>query len=198
MERGHLPMRRSKPRDLSPTKYMRHVCLFLGGIGLLFGYTPAYAHLIGGTHEVRHDGYFIDIGFQPEFPTTDAVTRFDFSVFDESDKNQSDVFTDVWVRIVHDDTDRTVFSGNLHNPDFGPTGFGMYLTDAGSYTVHARFQKNFRIVVATEFSITVVDRVPDVESADDTAQIGWLLGIAGGIALIGGLASILQYRKRVA
>jgi hypothetical protein len=161
-------------------------CSILLGLISCSLYLPSFAHTTGGTHEVTVDDYFIDIGYEPEFPTTAAPTRFDFSLF--SATTTIDVpYSDVWVTIAQNET--LLFSGSISNPRIGPTGFSLLLTTPGAHTVTARFLDDTTIVAETTFTLPVI-------ASDDSAAVGWVwwLVVAGTLAVL--VATLVGWRWR--
>jgi hypothetical protein len=144
------------------------------------------AHEDGGTHEVVVDEKLIDIGYQPEFPTTDASIWFDFSLFSATSTDTL-TFTAVWVTI--ELADKTIFSGNITNPRIGPTGFSLLLDTPGTYTVRARYLDDTTTVALTQFALTVN------ALTQNQAVPNWVVAalVAGGSAMI---LSIIGWQRR--
>lgn len=137
------------------------------------------AHEDGGTHEVVVDDMLIDIGYQPEFPTTAVGTWFDFSLFSASSTDTLS-FTAVWVTIELSDT--TIFSGNITNPRIGPTGFSLLLDTPGTYTVRARYLDDTTTVALTQFPLTVTASTPN-QAIPNWAVVALVAG--GSVVILG-------------
>ncbi len=148
----------------------------------------AIAHTNGGTHEVTIDEYFIDIGYQPEFPDTAGLTRFDFSLFSAT-STEDIVYTDVWVTVTRGET--TIFSGSISNPRIGPTGFSTLLTTPGVYTIAARFLNDTTTVTETTFTLPVA---AGSSTAPDRYPLGLLL-ISAVAGLLLGLSCWYGWRR---
>lgn len=119
------------------------------------------AHTSGNSYEEHKDGYLIDIGYTPEFLTQGTVSRFDFDAVHVASSSEKDVFTDIWVRVLH--AEDVVFSGDIHNPEYGQAGLSMMLSEPGSYEMFVRFQNRGDEVVGTSF-------IFEVTTADDTSS----------------------------
>lgn len=143
------------------------------------------AHGTGGTYEESIDGYYIDNGFTPEEPTVGSLARFDFSVTNESDPEE-DSYTDVWVRITKQG--ELVFSGDIHNPNIGPTGFTQVFSEPGEYEIFSRFQNDSDTVVEATYTITVLPSNSKAEGATEGADVSafiWLCLAAAFGLLVG-------------
>jgi hypothetical protein len=147
------------------------------------------AHSEGSSFEAELDGYFIDVGYEPEFPSANEQTRFDFSL--TSDAHDAS-FTDVWVYIEKDGV--IYFSGGIHKALFGPTGLSIILPESGTYIFSTRFQNEGALVVKSEFSLDIPP------SADqflvDTNYPFLLAGLLAGF-LFGCLSVFLKRRLRL-
>lgn len=153
--------------------------------------TKVQAHLFGGTYEVSKEGYFIDIGYQPEFPQAGSIIRFDFSIFDESEPN-SEIFSSVWVRITKKATEQVVFSGSLHEPRFGPAAMGLYIDNPGTYVVYARFEDGLNIVTEVDFEIEV-----EKGAASEQEQYSYThFYVSALVVLLCGLFAFVLWRWR--
>lgn len=152
-----------------------------------------FAHGEGGTFEVSKDGYFIDIGYSPEYVQAERRVRFDFIAYDESTiSSQEELFDSVWVRLEKEE--EVVFSGNLSRPSFGPTGFATILPSAGMYKVYARFQKDEQMVTDAEFLLKVNSSTTTTKQQSDNwidLQVFVPLILLLGVAIVG-----LLYRYR--
>ncbi len=138
--------------------------------------TLVQAHGSGGTYEEIIDGYQIDIGYTPEVVETTSSIRFDFQAYvAENPQATSSEFHDVWVRIEKEG--KLFFAGDVHKPVFGPTGFSTILTEAGEYTVYARFQNSGDSLVEAEFPLTVTENTAEKSVNDKLSLL--LMGLAG-------------------
>lgn len=150
------------------------ICLTSGAV------TTAQAHGDGASFEETKDGYFIDIGYDPAEPTVGEAIRFDFSVEEVGSTSTTKIHSDVWVRIMHED--RVQFSGGIHRPVFGPTGFAYVPHAPGEYEIFARFQDGSEKIVESSFSLYVT--VPEERRSLDVkrhylgAMVGFLLGLS--------------------
>lgn len=111
------------------------------------------AHGDGASFETEADGYFIDIGYDPELVVAGERVRFDFNTYPSVASSTGEVFTDVWVSIEQDKN--LIFSGAVDKPTFGATGFNIVLPSAGEYELKARFQNNGVKVSEATFPLTV-------------------------------------------
>jgi hypothetical protein len=111
------------------------------------------AHGDGASFETEVEGYFIDIGYDPEFVVAGERVRFDFNTYPTTASSTGEVFTDVWVSIEQDKN--LIFSGAVDKPTFGATGFNIVLPNAGEYELKARFQNNGTKVSEAAFPLTV-------------------------------------------
>jgi len=150
------------------------------------------AHGDGASYEETIGNYFVDIGYDPVVPTAGEIIRFDFSVEDQESTSTAKIFTDVWVRIMYDNA--VQFSGGIHRPVFGPTGFAYVPYEAGTYTVFARFQNESEKIVETEFDVVVVS---DSESDESTfvTIVPYVFVCLFGI-LIGAFSVVVMRRVR--
>lgn len=143
-----------------------------------------FAHGSGFSYEETKDGYLIDIGYDPEVPTQSDRVRFDFTVsqVDSATAVEDPAYTDVWVRIMHGE--ELFFSGNIHKPIFGPTGFNVVFPDAGTYDITARFQSNGKKVVETSFPFVIeAEAIPVDWTPWLIGGMATLLGLGGGVAI---------------
>lgn len=116
------------------------------------------AHGVGGTYESIQGEYFIDIGYTPEFPIDGTRVRFDYNLYQAISTSTNVMFTDVWARIEKNDV--TYFSGSVHQPSIGPTGFSYLFTEPGLYKISARFQSDLDVVVDDSFFLNVATSTP--------------------------------------
>jgi hypothetical protein len=156
---------------------------------LLQASTGAQAHGSGISHEEQKNGYFIDIGYDQEFPIAQDSLRFDFVTYPEDRGSiEGEVFTDVWVRISQDR--ELFFSGGINKPVFGATGFTYMFPREGTYEVFARFQNDGETVVETSFTINVLPMVIEEE-------VSWLgLVGAGSAGFVLGAGGMLLLRRK--
>lgn len=111
------------------------------------------AHGDGASFETEVDGYFIDIGYDPEFIVAGERVRFDFNTYPTVASSSGETFTDVWVSIEQDKN--LIFSGAIDKPTFGSTGFNIVLPEQGAYELKARFQNNGAKVAEVTFPFSV-------------------------------------------
>lgn len=115
------------------------------------------AHGSGVSIEAVIDGYLVDIGYSPEFITTERPARFDFLLFEGATSTVSNevVFTDVWVRI--EQAERLLFAGGIDVPVFGAAGMSYQFPVAGEYEVFVRYQDERQALVETSFVLAVTE-----------------------------------------
>ena len=152
--------------------------------------TFVLAHGGGVSYEEQKNGYFIDIGYNEEFPVAHEPIRFDFVTYPEDKESiEGEVFTDVWVRISEDK--KLYFSGGINKPKFGVTGFTYAFPQEGTYQILARFQNDGETVVETSFFIEVL---PVIEDSGDYN----LIFIVGGISFtLGTMIMFFLRRKKI-
>jgi len=156
---------------------------------LLQAHAAVFAHGDGVSHEEQKDGYFIDIGYDQEFPVAQDSLRFDFVTYpDDKESIKGEVFTDVWVRISQER--ELFFSGGINKPAFGTTGFTYVFPREGTYEVLARFQNDGETVVETSFTIDVLPMVV-------VEKIAWVsLVSAGSVGFVLGTGVGLLFRRK--
>lgn len=140
------------------------------------------AHGTGGTYEETVNGYSIDNGFTPEEPTVGEITRFDFSVASETEA-ANDIYTDVWVRITKEK--ELIFSGDIHNPNIGPTGFTHVFLEPGEYEIFSRFQNDSETIVEATYFINVLPDGSSSGSGGGSQSFLWL-SLAAALGLVVG------------
>lgn len=153
-------------------------------ISYFIGIHAVNAHGTGVSFEEEKDGYFIDIGYSEELPEAMKPLRFDFSAILPNTPEEN-VFTDVWVRIAQGR--ELYFSGGIHQPVFGSTGFTYVFPKEGEYEVTARFQNEGETVVETSFFLTVVPNEAALKPVNPYA--------AAASGLLVGLMSMFFLRK---
>lgn len=157
---------------------------------LLQAHVAVFAHGDGVSHEEQKDGYFIDIGYDQEFPVAQDSLRFDFVTYpDDKESIEGEVFTDVWVRISQDR--ELFFSGGINKPEFGTTGFTYVFPREGTYEVLARFQNDGEAVVETSFFIEVLPTTTEKK----VAWVSLVFASSAGFVLGGAVVFLFRRKK---
>lgn len=170
-----------------------HLCTFVVVLSSFFflNYSLVSSHGTGVSYEETKDGFKIDIGHD-EFISAEESTRFDFALFPENpDSTEGEVFTDVWVTFTKDK--KIFFAGGINKPVFGTTGFTYVFPKEGIYTVSARFQKDGETLVKTEFPLTIIAPLDQVESTSPFL----FLSVFGGFGVLMGITGTIVIRKLV-
>lgn len=150
------------------------------------GFAMTSAHGTGLTLEEMVDGGFVDIGVSVTEITDDTSAVFDFSLF-ETEGGEEVAFTDIWVRLVRDDT--TVFASGIHNARLGGALMTYTFPTAGSYNLIVRFQDDGRAVAQATFPLEVK------KGKNDTTQQNIQFAVAGLLGAIVALAGHMFIRK---
>src|SRR5690606_18034070 len=100
-------------------------------IGTLFFTTGqiAQAHLSGLILEEIVGQYSVDVSLSELTVFTDKKSRYEFELFDATEKTERIPFTDVWVRITKEG--KSVFTSNIFNPELGRAGMTLALHEPG-------------------------------------------------------------------
>lgn len=109
------------------------------------------AHGTGASHESVVDGYLIDIGYSASEPTVGESVQFDFALTKEGSTVPYD---DVWVRI-EDEAGNILLATGLYNSEYGGPRLTYRFSEAGTYTVNARYEQGSTPLVERSFSISV-------------------------------------------
>ncbi len=144
------------------------------------------AHTSGASIEKVVGNYLLDVGFTPEFLFEDTQIRFDFSVYDNTTKQEIS-FSEVWVRIEKEG--KLLFAGGLNKARFGATGLAYNFSEGGNYKVSARFSGATSTIAEAEFDLPVTEIVEPLtkrewfKSALYTSCF-WLVSIITIIAVV--------------
>ena len=161
-------------------KYLFSIIILLAGITF-----AAHGHGSGQTLEKIIGDIVIDMDYDSYSQEIDAqtATRFNFNIWNK-DRTEMLEFTDVWVRIAPQEQG-IVFAGDMHNPEFGATGFTYTFPKPGFYEVTIRFQKQGESLhEEVMFPLTVA--MGETQSSSGglrTTVVGIGLGIVIGLAI---------------
>jgi hypothetical protein len=130
------------------------------------------AHAVGVSHEAYVDGIHIDIAYSSAAPTAGESVIFDFNLpLEEEDER----YTDVWVRVDGEDGSVKLATA-VYNAEFGGPRLSYVFSEAGTYTLSARYENEGEVLVKTEWPITVV---PARENP--LASFAWYIYLLGGV-----------------
>ena len=167
------------------TLKLSYYTLFL--ITLLFlTSTLVFGHGFGVSYEEDVDGYFVDIGYDPEVITTESRVRLEFDITNKETQEINE-YSDLWLRINQDK--KTVFAGGINKPEFGAAGILYTFPEAGLYEVSVRFQDDGEKLTEVSFPL-------DVNSVAEATSTSTLL-MTGFIGLfLGGLLTFILMRRK--
>ncbi|MHB1086569.1 MAG: hypothetical protein ACYCZ0_02365 [Minisyncoccota bacterium] len=173
-------------------------------LALLLVPNAAFAH--GGAAltftSTTTEGYIVDVDIEDGYLESGVFTRIDFGLFADVARTKSVDFTDMWVRIVDEDSTpkgTTLFAGPIAKPDVGGNGFAFRFPKAGVYTLSVRYndanQGAYGETVAdAEFALNVS------RSADENTfgfgvefWVGLLAGLFGTVIAV--LPFVLQSKR---
>lgn len=150
-----------------------------------------FAHGTGVSFEETKNGYTVDIGYD-ESIFAGAPSRFDFILHpDDTDTVEGEVFTDVWVRVAQGRN--LFFSGDMHKPIYGSTGFTYIFPKEGVYEIFSRFQKDDDTLVESTFTVEV-GQSPDAQGSGTLPFAKLLFALVG--LVLGGLTTFFLTRKK--
>jgi len=157
-------------------------------IALLLLFTPnmSSGHGLGVSYEETVDGYFVDVGYDPEIITTESRVRLEFDITNE-ETGETNEYSDLWLRINKDK--QTVFAGGVHKPDFGNAGVLYTFPEDGLYEVSVRYQNNGEKLTEVKFPLNV-NSVAESTSTSTLLMTG-LVGL-----ILGGIATFILMRRR--
>lgn len=147
------------------------------------------AHGFGESFEEQVGDILVDIGYSTEEFITDTSTIFDFEILDNEGREIA--FTDVWVRIVGEDT--TVFASGIRNGRLGGSIMTYIFPKAGSYELSARFQKDGEKIAEATFPLVVLEG-EDAPSQNPLSLLIVLFGVFAGTVFGFGLGSVVSGR----
>ena len=108
----------------------------------------ALAHSTGSSLEKIEGEYKIDIGVSQEAIGVGDSTRFSFELYSSQTQEPVD-YSDVWVFIR--DSQKTLFSSDLHSRAGLLTTMNYVFTAPGSYTLEARYMLDGKKLAETSF-----------------------------------------------
>ncbi len=178
--------------------------LALGVVFFLSNPESVFAHGEAGMTftSTTTEGRIVDVDYGDTYIEADRIGRFDFGLFEDGARQKQVNFTDMWVRIRHDDGSRVgklLFAGPVAKQEFGGNGFSFVFPEGGAYTLSVRYNdadkdKFGETVAEAEFELDVL-RNPD----DDKFGFGmeFWVGLIGGLFMaVVGLLPILMRQKK--
>jgi len=112
--------------------------------------TLVSAHGDGASFETIVGDYLVDIGYEPELPTSGERLVLDFSL---REQDAEAPFDRVWVRI--EQYGKTVLAGGIGHAPIGPTTLTMTPAREGELKVYARYEQSQKTLAEVSFPIAV-------------------------------------------
>lgn len=151
----------------------------------------ALAHASGVSFESVVGDYRVDIGYDPDALAAGAAQVFDFALIDMATKRQVPV-SEIWVRIIENEGERTLLASGLRESDFGRTTLLYVFPKEGSYSISASFRREEETVAEATFPFAVTAGEVSAFSVDAlSAGLG-----AIGAGVLGALICWYWHRRR--
>lgn len=168
--------------------------VLMGATLLAIPLSSVSAHGLGTSLEREVDGYFVDVGYDPDPLRANRSVRFDFELYDEpvtddTASAKSIDYTSVWVRLEQEG--RTILATGVAKALWGPTTLLMDLPETvGPLTVHVRYERGEEVLVDTSFTLNV-EQSPEQTGISNNPVLPGLGGL-----VVGALLAFLVLRRR--
>ncbi|PIR83810.1 hypothetical protein COU18_02385 [Candidatus Kaiserbacteria bacterium CG10_big_fil_rev_8_21_14_0_10_51_14] len=154
----------------------------------------ASAHGLGASLEREVEGYYVDVGYDPDPLRASRSVRFDFELYDvpattDPASTESIDYTSVWVRLEQEG--RTILATGVAKALWGPTTLLMDLPEtAGPLTIDVRFERGEDVLVGTSFTLNV-EQSPEQAGISNSPVFPGIGGL-----VVGALLTFLLFRRR--
>lgn len=132
-------------------KIIKITVIIISAFLLLVNPVELFAHGSGASLEKEVNGYFVDIGYEPEVITTSEPVVLDFII--KSREDEEVPFTHVWLKV--SSNDEIYFASGIARAQFGKTTAMLRLPKAGEYKIEVRFSNESTQIAETQFSLPV-------------------------------------------